>query len=136
MDRNRLDIAQAMMKRLGVKSTSDPNYDLINACYKNMFDYVHCLSGYKYYNRENVVPNDDFVMKNYNVGASIEECNSELLRKLNESTGTDYKTLSGWIYGETGKVVKNKSTGECYSGYYEKVSYDWSNGVVTDYDED
>lgn len=135
MDKNRVQIANAMRTKLGI-TTKDHNYNLINACYKNMYDYIHCLSGYKYQERGTAVPNKDFVLKNYNVDGEIETYNTELLEKLNAASGTDYSSLSQWIYYETEKVENSKIPGIYYSGYYKMVPYEWNSGVVTDFDED
>ena len=135
MDKNRLDIANAMITKLGITS-KDHKYNLVNACYKNMYDYIHCLKGYKYSERGTAVPNKDFVLKNYNVDGSIDDYNTELLTMLNEASNTDYDSLSQWIYYETGKIENKKVSGTYYNGYYKMVPYAWNNGIVTDYDVD
>lgn len=135
MDKNRLEIANAMIAKLGITS-KDHKYNLVNACYKNMYDYIHCLSGYKYNERGTAVPNKDFTLKNYNVDGSIDSYNTELLTMLNEASDTNYESLSQWIYFETGNIENKKISGTYYSGYYRMVPYAWNNGIVTDYDED
>lgn len=135
MDKNRLQIANAMMVKLNIKS-KDHNYNLVNACYKSMYDYVHCLGGYKYSQRESSVPNKDFAMKKYNTDGSIGNYNKELLEKLNTASGTSYDTLSQWIYYEVEKTEVNKSPGSYYTGYYRMSQYSWNNGIITDYDVD
>lgn len=135
MDKNRLNIANAMMVKLNIKS-KDHNYNLVNACYKSMYDYVHCLGGYKYSQRESSVPNKDFAMKKYNTDGSTGNYNKELLEKLNTASGTNYDTLSQWIYYEVEKTEVNKSPGKYYTGYYRMSQYSWNNGIITDYDVD
>lgn len=137
MDKNRLQIANAMMVKLNI-TAKDHNYNMVNACYKNLYDYIHCLSGYKYKDRGTAVPNKDFKLKNYIVesGYTSETYNTELLEKLNESTGTEYGTISEWIYAEVEKTLVKNSTDTYYTGFYRKASYDWNSGIITDFDED
>lgn len=135
IDNNRTQIANAMITKLGIKS-KDHNYNMVNACYKNLYNYVHCIGGYSYSERGTATPNKDFVMKKYNVDDTIDNYNTELLSLLNKASGTEYPTLSEWIYYETGKVENTKAPGTYYSGYYRQVPYDWNNSIVTDFDED
>ncbi|WP_302625934.1 carbohydrate-binding protein [uncultured Eubacterium sp.] len=137
MDKNRLQIAQAMMLKLNI-TKKDHNYNLVNACYKNMYDYIHCLSGYDYSDRGTAVPNKDFVLKNYIVDkdSTSEAYYTELLEKLNASTKTNYETISEWIYTEVDRTHVKNSTEAYYSGFYRMAPYDWNSGIVTDFDED
>lgn len=137
MDKNRVQIANAMMVHLNVTS-KDRTYNMINSCYKNIYDYIHCLSGYKYSDRGTEVPNKDFKLKNYIADSDYtsESYYNELLEKLNTATDSNYGTLSEWIYNEVENTLKKNSTDEYYSGFYRMVSYDWNSGIMTDFDED
>lgn len=138
MDNNRLDIAKAMMKSLGVSKTSERNYQLINTWYKCAYDYVRCLRTYSYAKRNETisVPNADFEIKEFEVsGSTPEECNTELLSALNSSTDTEYDSISEWIYYEVDKIEKGTS-GTYYGGYYKIVPYTYDDSLVTDYDKE
>lgn len=136
MDQNRLAIAQAMMVKLNITSYGH-DYDLVNACYKNMYDYIHCVNNYKYSERGTDVPNMDFKFKNYNKdGATADEFYTELLNKLNTATNTEYDNLSEWIYEEVEKTPQKGAEDTNYSGFYRQASYDWNSGIVTEFEED
>lgn len=118
---NRNGIAAAMNKALGVTSTSMPDYQLVNAAYKDMYNYIHCYEGYTYLTRGEFKCSD----------ASVEK---ELLGKLNTAAGTNCETLSDWIYENTSSYKNSK--GVYYKGFYEKVPYDWENNIFKDFDSE
>ena len=118
---NRNKIAAAMNKALGVTSTSMPDYQLVNAAYKDMYNYIHCKEGYTYLERGAFTCSDSAV-------------ETELLGKLNTAAGTEYATISEWVYNKTSSY-KN-SAGVAYVGFYEKVPYDWDSNIFKDFDSE
>ena len=113
MQHNRAGIAKAMMKTLNVTSTGSKYYNLLNAVYRDMNDFIYCQNSYKgeYSQRE------EFYSKNL-----TEEQNKELLDALNNARGTTYTDLNQWIYNEVEKIGN-------YKGYYRKVQYEWNGGI-------
>lgn len=118
---NRNGIAAAMNKALGVTSTKDKDYQLVNAAYKDLYNYIHCKAGYTYLER------GTFKCSNSTV-------ETELLEKLNTKAGTAETTLADWIYKYT--TSYHNSQGVYYKGFYELVPYDWDSNIFKDYDSE
>lgn len=117
MNQNRVQICQSMMVALGVTTTADSNYALINKINKDINDYVYCQNGYSYSGRTDFSPKS----------LTSTELDG-LMDALGTAVGTDYsdKTLSDWIYNETPKI-------RTYKGFYERVPYDWDNSIYKDF---
>lgn len=117
MYNNANQIANAMFKALGVTSTSDSRYTLINKMVADIHDYGKCIGNYTYKNRTKFV--------------SL-RAEDELLELLNNVEGKkSYSCLYDWIYNET-ETYKRKN-GTVYKGCHKLVPYDWDNTIDKDF---
>lgn len=112
---NRQKIANAMVRALGVTSTKDEKYALINNMYKDLYRYITLTGVYKvdrYYKRE------AFACKTQTNGQDTEKALLEFLNTVT-TDGKKYTTVADWIVNETVNHDKDKT---CI-GFYKKVEF-------------